>query len=384
MKTSDFDYQLPPELIAQEPAAERDGSRMLVMAREPIADSQEPIAADLGRRTSDVGNVPAGGRGRGPITHHLSPITHHPSLITHHVFSEFPDLVRPGDVVVVNDSRVIPARLIARRPGGGAAEVFLVRREADGAWRALVRPGGRVRAGSVLRLEEDDRVEVVERLDTGERRVRLVGAGGDEGVLARRGRVPLPPYIHRDPTPLDAERYQTVFAAAPGSVAAPTAGLHFTPAVLAALAARGATLARVTLHVGPGTFRPVTVEDPDRHRLDAEAYVVPEAAAEAIAAARARGGAVWAVGTTVTRTLESCAARGGTVRAGGGWTSLFIRPGHTFRVVDHLLTNFHLPRSTLLMLVAAFAGREAVLESYREAVERRYRFYSYGDAMAIL
>lgn len=355
VKTSDFDYQLPPALIAQEPAPERDASRLLVIRRQPIAERREPIAK-----------------------------SHRPAPTTHHVFSDLPAFVRPGDVVVVNDSRVIPARLIAQRSGGGAAEVLLVTREPDGTWRALVRPGGRIRAGSVLRLEGDDRIEVVERLDTGERRVRLVGAGGDEGVLGRRGRVPLPPYIHRDPTPLDAVRYQTVYADAPGSVAAPTAGLHFTPALLAAIEARGARVARVTLHVGPGTFRPVSVEDPAHHRLDAEAYTIPAAAAEAIRAARARGGAVWAVGTTVTRTLETCAEQGGTVQNGAGWTSLFIRPGHTFRVVDHLVTNFHLPRSTLLMLVAAFAGRETVLEAYREAVARRYRFYSYGDAMAIL
>ena len=348
MKTSDFDYELPPELIAQQPAPERDASRLLVLRRQ------------------------------------RDPSPQHPAPITHHVFSDLPSLVRSGDVVVVNDSRVIPARLIGQRAGGGAAEVLLVTRETDGTWRALVRPGGRIRAGSVLRLEGDDRIEVVERLDTGERRVRLVGEGGDEGVLARRGRVPLPPYIRRDPTPLDAVRYQTVYADAPGSVAAPTAGLHFTTALLAALEARGAAIARLTLHVGPGTFRPVLVEDPAHHRLDAEAFAIPEAAAEAIRAARERGGSVWAVGTTVTRTLESCAERDGTVRAGAGWTSLFIRPGHTFRVVDHLVTNFHLPRSTLLMLVAAFAGREAVLAAYREAVAGRYRFYSYGDAMAIL
>jgi S-adenosylmethionine:tRNA ribosyltransferase-isomerase len=348
VKTSDFDYELPPELIAQMPLAERDASRLLVLSRQPLAVSRQQYP------------------------------------VTHHVFSDLSSFVQAGDVVVVNDSRVIPARLIAQRAGGGKAEVLLVAREDDGTWRALVRPGGRIRAGSVLRLEGDDRIEVVERLATGERRVRLEGEGGDEGVMARRGRVPLPPYIRRDPTPEDTVRYQTVYADAPGSVAAPTAGLHFTPALLAAIEARGARIARVTLHVGPGTFRPVGVEDPAHHHLGPESYVVPEAAAEAITAARRRGGMVWAVGTTVTRTLESCAERDGSVRPGAGWTSLFIRPGHSFKVVDHLVTNFHLPRSTLLMLVAAFAGREAVLEAYSEAVARRYRFYSYGDAMAIL
>ena len=286
--------------------------------------------------------------------------------------------------MVVNDSRVIPARLLCHRAGGGKAEVLLVTREADGAWRALVRPGQRIHTGSVLTLEGEDRIEVIAHLPTGERRVRLVGPGGEDAVLARRGRVPLPPYIQRDPTALDTERYQTVYAEVPGSVAAPTAGLHFTPDLLATIEARGATIARLTLHVGPGTFRPVHVEDPEAHHLDAEAYVVPAEAADAIAAARARGGKVWAVGTTVTRTLESCAGADGTVRAGTGWSSLFIRPGHSFRVVDHLVTNFHLPRSALLMLVAAFAGRDPVLDAYREAVAQRYRFYSYGDAMVIV
>jgi len=361
VKTSDFDYALPEELIAQVPAARRDASRLMVVSRQPSAVSQRP-----------------------PAPSHASRLTSHVSRVSHHVFSDLPSFVEPGDVVVINDSRVIPARLRARRRGGGAAEVLLVTREADGAWRALVRPGGRIRAGMVLRLEGEDRVEVIERLATGERRVRLEGPGGDDAVLSRRGLVPLPPYIRRDATAVDAERYQTVYAAAPGSVAAPTAGLHFTADLLAAIESRGAAVARVTLHVGPGTFRPVSVADPAHHHLDPEAFVVPEETAAVIDAARARGGAVWAVGTTVTRALEARARPDGTVAPGAGWTSLFIRPGHVFRAVDRLLTNFHLPRSTLLMLVAAFAGRETVLDAYREAIERRYRFYSYGDAMVIL
>jgi S-adenosylmethionine:tRNA ribosyltransferase-isomerase len=339
--TADFDYALPPELIAQTPLAERDASRLMV----------------LDRRTSEV---------------------------IHRRFTDFPALVAPGDVVVVNDSRVIPARLVARRAGGGKAEVLLVAREDGGTWRALVRPGSRVRAGNVLRLEGEDRIEIVEHLPDGARRVRLAGPGGEDAVLSRRGRVPLPPYIRRDPTDLDTERYQTVYADAPGSVAAPTAGLHFTPGLLAELERRGAVIARVTLHVGPGTFRPVRANDPAAHRLDPEWYVVPPEAARAINAARSHDGAVWAVGTTVARTLESCAADDGSLRAGFGWTSLFIRPGHRFRAVDRLLTNFHLPRSTLLMLVAAFAGRERVLAAYRDAIARQYRFYSYGDAMVVL
>ncbi len=342
MDTSDFDYALPPELIAQAPLAERDASRLLVLDR-----------------------------GSGALAHRR--------------FTDFPELVAPGDLVVVNDSRVIPARLKPRRPGGGSAEVLLVSREAGGTWRALVRPGARIRPGATLALGEDA-IEVLATLPGGQRRVRLASRGGesDDAILARHGQVPLPPYITREPEAADRDRYQTIYAAPPGSVAAPTAGLHFTRATLARLAARGARVARLTLHVGPGTFRPVRAADPARHRLESEAFEVPEAVARAVAETRSAGGRLWAVGTTVTRALESQAEPDGTVHPGAGATSLFIRPGHTFRVVDHLVTNFHLPRSTLLMLVAAFAGRERVLAAYGEAIRMRYRFYSYGDAMLIL
>lgn len=333
-------------MIAQTPAERRDESRLLALRR-------------------------SGGRAASDWLRHLS-------------FRDFPSLVEPGDVVVINDSRVIPARLLAKRRGGGEAEVLLVHREPDGTWRALVNPGARIRAGAHLTLDERDAVEVVEHLASGERRVRLVGDGGELALLARHGRVPLPPYIAREPTDLDRERYQTIYAAVPGSVAAPTAGLHFTDAALAALEARGAGIARVTLHVGPGTFRPVAAPNPAHHHLDAEAYVLPEATARAVNDAHDAGKKVWAVGTTTARTLETQATESGAVRSGAGWTSLFIRPGYTFRAVDRLLTNFHLPRSTLLMLVCAFAGRERVLAAYREAIAQRYRFYSYGDAMAIL
>ncbi|MFI5312478.1 MAG: tRNA preQ1(34) S-adenosylmethionine ribosyltransferase-isomerase QueA [Gemmatimonadales bacterium] len=341
MKTPDFDYELPPALIAQEPAAVRDQSRLLVMRRS---------TANLDHRT----------------------------------FRDFPSLIEPGDVVVLNDSRVIPARLLPKRKGGGAAEVLLLTRETDGAWRALVKPGSRIRAGDVLPLGGGDVIEIVDRTESGERMVRLHGPGGDEAVLERHGHVPLPPYIERPDTAEDRERYQTVYAEPPGSVAAPTAGLHFTAALLSAIEAKGASVARLTLHVGLGTFRPVTEEDPAKHPMDAEPYVVPESTARIIAAAKQRGGKVWAVGTTTTRVLESAAAEDGRVRAGKGSTSLFIRPGYSFRAVDRLLTNFHLPRSTLLMLVCAFAGTERTLAAYREAVAQRYRFYSYGDAMAVL
>ncbi|MGA2384322.1 MAG: tRNA preQ1(34) S-adenosylmethionine ribosyltransferase-isomerase QueA [Gemmatimonadales bacterium] len=341
MRTADFDYELPKELIAQAPLPERDASRLLVVDRAA-------------------------------------------GTTAHHTFADFPGFPAPADVVVINDSRVIPARLSARRRGGGAAEVLLVTREAEGAWRALVRPGARIRPLSRLDLGDGDEIEVIATLEGGQRRVRLHGVGGDEAIIQRRGQVPLPPYIARPPEPADRERYQTVYADAPGSVAAPTAGLHFTAAILAKLADHGVTVARLTLHVGPGTFRPVTAHDPAQHRLDPEAYTLSPEAARAIASSRGRGGKVWAVGTTVTRTLETCAAEDGTVRPGAGWTSLFIRPGHTFRVVDRLLTNFHLPRSTLLMLVSAFAGREAVMRAYEEAIRQRYRFYSYGDAMLIV
>ncbi len=365
MRTADFDYELPPELIAQVPLAGRDASRLLVL-----------------RRT----DVQAYGRTDGAPTepHARTPVRPH-APVEHRTFRDFPDLLEPGDLLVVNDSRVIPARLLPKRAGGGHAEVLLVHREAEGTWLALVRPGQRIRTGTVLTLDGGDRVEVIAHLPTGERRVRLTGEGGDDGVLARHGHVPLPPYIHRPDTPEDRERYQTVYAKEPGSVAAPTAGLHFTDEILRRIEERGARIAQVTLHVGPGTFRPVHVEDVEQHHMDAEWYAIPEATADAVRATREAGGRVWAVGTTALRALESAAAPDPrSLTPGPSWTSLFVTPGHTFRVVDRLLTNFHLPKSTLLMLVCAFAGTERTLAAYREAVERGYRFYSYGDAMAIV
>jgi len=342
VRISDFDYDLPQELIAQEPLEERDASRLLVLDR-------------------------ASGR------------------ISHHRFRELPSLLDPGDLLVVNRSRVFPARLLGRRAGGGDAEVLLVRRKPDGTWDALVRPGRRLRPGATVEVADDLTVRI-EGVEPGSplRRVRLLARDVDlEATLSRRGHVPLPPYIRRPDQPADRERYQTVYARETGSVAAPTAGLHFTPALLEALTARGVERAEVVLHVGPGTFRPVEVEQVEDHRVDPEPCTIPAETAEALARARARGARVVAVGTTVTRTLESGALASGEVRAGSSETALVIVPGHRFQVVDALVTNFHLPRSSLLLLVAAFAGRERILAAYAEAVRERYRFYSYGDAMLI-
>lgn len=343
-----FDYDLPPELIAQQPLPERDASRLLVLDRATGA-------------------------------------------VRHRAFRDLPDLLNPGDLLVVNRSRVLPARLLGRRVQGGAAEVLLVRAHPDdeGLWDALVRPGRRLRPGDVIEVAEDLSVRIETASGQGRepgplRTVRLLARDGDvAATLERHGHVPLPPYIRRPDAPEDRQRYQTVYAREAGSVAAPTAGLHFTSALLEALRQRGIGQAEVVLHVGPGTFRPVEVENVADHRVDPEAFVIPPETAEAVAQAKARGGRVVAVGTTATRTLETAAD----ARAPGsdaGETALVIVPGHRFRVVDGLVTNFHLPRSSLLLLVAAFAGREPVLAAYEEAVRERYRFYSYGDAMLIV
>jgi S-adenosylmethionine:tRNA ribosyltransferase-isomerase len=341
-----FDYELPPELIAQEPLPERDASRLLVLDRATGA-------------------------------------------VRHRAFRDLPQILAPGDLLVVNRSRVLPARLLGQRAGGGKAEVLLVRAHGDGTWDALIRPGRRLRPGSTVHVPPDLTV-VIEPPASGTappalrgplKRVRLHAHGGDvEEALERLGHMPLPPYIRRPDVPADRERYQTVFAREPGSVAAPTAGLHFTPALLEALRGRGIEHAEVVLHVGPGTFRPVEVENVTDHRVDPEPFVIPPETAEAVARTRARGGRVVAVGTTATRALETAATERAP-RPGAGETALVIVPGHRFRVVDGLVTNFHLPRSSLLLLVAAFAGRERVLAAYAEAVRERYRFYSYGDAM---
>jgi len=348
VRTDDFDYELPKELIAQTPPARREDARLLVLDRATGA-------------------------------------------VSHRGVVDLPDLLRAGDLLVVNDARVIPARLFARRSTGGQVEVFLLAPSAEepGAWTALVRAGGSIRDGEELAVDGADAgVRLVRRVAPGTWLV--VATDGDLGPLMERaGKMPLPPYIRRerdDPrAALDRERYQTVFARAPGAVAAPTAGLHLTDAIFARLADRGVGVARVTLHVGLGTFKPIESDDVEDHVMHEERYELTAETADAVRRTRAAGGRIVAAGTTSVRTLEAAAAASadGMPAAGPGATSLFIAPGREFRVVDALLTNFHLPRSTLLVLVSAFAGRERVLAAYREAVAARYRFFSYGDAMLI-
>lgn len=346
LRTGDFDYSLPEGRIAQYPAERRERSRLLVLRREP--------------------GVPLRDRR----------------------FSDLPSLLSRGDALVLNDSRVFPARLRGRKPTGAPAEVLLLRpvtrSPGERRWRALVRPGGKLKPGRTVVVGEDLTVQVEDSTDTGGRIVRLEGEGEPVDLIRRHGEVPLPPYVEREPEPEDRDRYQTVYAEHRGSVAAPTAGLHFTPELLEEIRAAGVSVVRVTLHVGVGTFRPVEARRPEDHRLHPEWYRVPPGAAAELNRVRASGGRVWAVGTTAVRTLETVAADDGTFRPGRGWTELFIHPPHTFRGVDRLVTNFHLPRSSLLMLVCAFAGREETLGAYRHAVREGYRFYSYGDAMAVL
>ncbi len=312
-------------------------------------------------------------------------------------FRDLPSLLRAGDVLVLNNSRVIPARLVARRAGArtqrgspqpsGRVEILLTAALGEHRWRALVRPGRKVPAGERLLFGDEDglQAEVVEAGDYGERLLQFAAVPDFFERLDRLGHIPLPPYIQRGDTAADRERYQTVYAseAERGSAAAPTAGLHFTPAVLEAVRARGVKVHTITLHVGLGTFQPVRTQTVEEIRLHAESYTLPPSTAEAVRVAKLEGRRVVAAGTTTVRTLEHCATleEDGVPRAGSGTTNIFIRPGHTFGVVDALLTNFHLPRSTLLMLVAAFAGHTSVMNAYRHAVEERYRFFSYGDCM---
>ena len=344
---SDFDFELPEDLIAQE-AAPRGTSRLLVVPRNADA-AQDAVVADL------------------------------------------PRLLEPGDLLVVNNTKVFAARLLGRRePSGGAVECLLLRRVEADVWEALMHPGQKLKPGARVIFEGAAGVlhgEVLERRFFGRRTIRLTtdDAAGVDGLVDALGHMPLPPYIKRGDTPSDRERYQTVFAARRGSVAAPTAGLHFTREILAALDARGVERHEVTLHVGYGTFKPVRVTEVEAHEVDPEPYEISTTAAQAINAALAERRRIIAVGTTTTRCLEDAAARGdGRLVAGAAEATSFIYPGFEFRVIGGLVTNFHLPQSSLLMLVSALAGRERVLAAYREAVARRYRFYSYGDAMLLL
>lgn len=347
MDVRDFDFHLPPELIAQEPAADRGGSRLLV----------------LDRATGEL---------------------------VHSTIPALPGFLASGDLVVVNNTRVFPARLLGHRdPSGGAVECLLIRHVGGDRWEALVHPGQKLKAGARIVFDGTPALhgEVLERRFYGRREIRLWTEDGSsvDAAIDAIGHVPLPPYIKRADREADRERYQTVFARERGSVAAPTAGLHFSPSLVAGLAAHGVEMAEVTLHVGYGTFQPVRVDRVEDHHVEAEWYTIPDGAAAAINRALDEGRRVISVGTTTTRALESAAREGGgRVTAGARDTDLFIYPGFEFRVVGGLMTNFHLPQSSLLMLVSAFAGRELVLRAYDAAVAERYRFYSYGDAMLVL
>ena len=346
MRLSDFDYHLPPELIAQSPASERDAARLLVLDRQS---------------------------GR----------------MEHRVFFDLPEYLCPGDLLIVNDTKVLPARLFGTFEDGKSVEVLLVRPVDDQSWEALVKPARPARVGRQLFLACGHlAVTVAAQGVYGRRLIRLPADVDLRAILHSYGVMPLPPYIRRGTGDggrgIDQERYQTVYAQEEGAVAAPTAGLHFTPELLDRIRELGVGVHPVTLHVGLGTFQPVRVEEVSRHRMEPERYTIPETTAHAIKNARAAGRRVVAVGTTSVRTLEHAADPDGAVRDGQGETDLFITPGHRFRVVDALLTNFHLPRSTLLMLVSAFAGQESIRQAYAEAITQRYRFFSYGDAMLIL
>jgi S-adenosylmethionine:tRNA ribosyltransferase-isomerase len=343
LRTSDYDFDLSPERIAQAPAERRDASRLLVVDRAT-------------------------------------------GTLAHRVFSDLVDYVPAGDALVLNETRVFPARLLGTRASGAEAEVLLLTPQGgeEKLWTALVRPGSKLKPGRTVEIAPDLSIEIVESTPGGERIVRLHTPLSLTEALDRYGEVPLPPYVQHRATEEDRERYQTVYARERGSVAAPTAGLHFTPELLAALEAKGVRIVRLVLHVGVGTFRPVETDDPAEHRMHSEWYHVPADAAAALNEIRAAGGSIWAVGTTVTRTLETVTDEAGLAHPGEGWTDIFIRPPYRYRAVDHLVTNFHLPRSTLLMLVAALAGYELMMRAYREAIEGGYRFFSYGDAMLVL
>ena len=340
MKTSDFYYDLPQELIAQDPLEDRSSSRLMV----------------LDKKTGQV---------------------------EHRIFRDIVDYLNPGDCLVVNNTKVIPARLMGVKEDTGAhIEVLLLKRKADNVWETLVKPGKKARPGT--RIDFGDgllKAEVLEVVDEGNRLIRFEFDGIFEEILDKLGQMPLPPYITHQLK--DKNRYQTVYAKHEGSAAAPTAGLHFTPELLEKIQEKGIKLAHVTLHVGLGTFRPVKVDDVTQHHMHSEFYMVEEDQARLINETKAAGGRVICVGTTSCRTLESATGEDGILKAGSGWTEIFIYPGYRFKIMDALITNFHLPESTLLMLVSAFADKEKIMKAYEEAVRERYRFFSFGDAMFI-
>lgn len=342
MDLTEFDYDLPKERIAQEPLMQRDRSKLLVLDRRSH------------RRY-------------------------------HHTFSDLPDLLQGGDLVVLNDTKVIPARLHVRSERGALFELFFLEHQKRHG-RCLIQPSRRVKRGTTLQLPNLEKLLVTEEIGDGKWGIELESEETIEEVLNRYGEVPLPPYIDRPegPDASDRERYQTVYAKKRGAVAAPTAGLHFTPTLLERLKERGISLAYITLHVGLGTFLPLRHNTIEANRLEGERFEIEEETANIIHKTKLSGGRIIAIGTTVTRTLESQAIDATEVKAGSGETELFITPGFRFKIVDSMVTNFHLPRSSLLLLVSAFAGRDLILQSYQEAIEKGYRFYSYGDAMLIL
>lgn len=340
MKTSDFNFDLPQELIAQDPLEDRSSSRLMVLDRET-------------------------------------------GEIEHHIFKEVTDYLNPGDCLVVNNTKVIPARLFGRKEGTEAKiELLLLKRKENDVWETLVKPGKKAKPGT--RISFGDGLltgEVMDVVEDGNRLIQFTYDGIFEEILDQLGQMPLPPYITHQLK--DKNRYQTVYAKHDGSAAAPTAGLHFTPELLEAIKARGVSIAHVTLHVGLGTFRPVKVEDVTHHHMHSEFYIVEEDQAKLINETKQRGGKIVSVGTTSCRTLESATDDQGVLHAGSGWTDIFIYPGYRFKMIDRLITNFHLPESTLLMLVSALAGKDKIMAAYEEAVKEKYRFFSFGDAMLI-
>ena len=340
MKTSDFYYDLPEKLIAQDPLEDRSSSRLMILDKET-------------------------------------------GKTEHHVFREIIDELNPGDCLVINDTKVIPARLIgAKEDTGAKIEVLLLKRGADDVWETLVKPGKKARPGARISFGDGLLVgEVMDVVEEGNRLIQFTYEGIFEEILDKLGQMPLPPYITHQLK--DKNRYQTVYAKHDGSAAAPTAGLHFTPELLEEIRAKGVNIAHVTLHVGLGTFRPVKVEDVTQHHMHSEFYVVEEDQAALINETKKKGGKIISVGTTSLRTLESASTEDGILKAGSGWTDIFIYPGYRFKIVDRLITNFHLPESTLIMLVSALAGKEHIMAAYEEAVKDKYRFFSFGDAMFI-